>query len=60
MLGSPGVGKSHVAISLGLQACRGGYKVRFYNAAALVNELIQGKDDHRLPKLLASAPQERI
>ena len=60
MLGRPGVGKSHVAISLGLQACRGGYKVRFYNAAALVNELIQAQDDHRLPKLLASALKQQL
>ena len=60
MLGRPGVGKSHVAISLGLQACRQGYKVRFYNAAALVNELIQGQDDHRLPKLLASALKQQL
>ena len=60
MLGSPGVGKSHVAISLGLQACRSGYKVRFYNAAALVNELIQAQDDHRLPKLLASTLKQQL
>jgi DNA replication protein DnaC len=60
MLGSPGLGKSHVAISLGLQACRQGYKVRFYNAAALVNELIQAQDDHRLPKLLASALKQQL
>jgi len=60
MLGSPGVGKSHIAISLGLQACRQGYKVRFYNAAALVNELIQAQDDHRLPKLLASTLKQQL
>lgn len=60
MLGSPGVGKSHVAISLGLQACRQGYKVRFYNAAALVNELIQAQDDHRLPKLMTSALKQQL
>lgn len=55
MIGTPGVGKTHAAISLGLSACRQGYKVRFYNASGLVNELIQAQDDHRLPKFLASA-----
>lgn len=60
MLGTPGVGKTHVAISLGLQACRQGYKVRFYNAAALVNELIQAQDDHRLPRFLASALKQQL
>lgn len=60
MLGTPGVGKTHVAISLGLQACRQGYKVRFYNAAALVNELIQAQDDHRLTRFLASALKQQL
>ena len=55
MIGTPGVGKTHVAISLGLSACRQGYKVRFYNAAGLVNELIQSQDDHRLPRFLTNA-----
>jgi DNA replication protein DnaC len=55
MIGTPGVGKTHIATSLGISACRQGYRVRFYNAAALVNELIQSQDDHRLPKFLASA-----
>jgi len=33
-VGNPGLGKSHLAISLGLAACRQGYKTRFYNTAA--------------------------
>ena len=60
MLGTPGTGKTHVAISLGLQACRVGYKVRFYNAAALVNELMQVQDDHGLPRFLASALKQHL
>jgi DNA replication protein DnaC len=55
MIGTPGVGKTHIATSLGISACRQGYRVRFYNAAALVNELIQSQDDHRLPMFLTSA-----
>jgi len=60
MLGTPGTGKTHVAISLGLQACREGYRVRFYNAAALVNELMQAQDDHGLPRFLASALKQQL
>jgi DNA replication protein DnaC len=60
MIGVPGVGKTHVATSLGIQACRQGYKVRFYNAAALVNELIQAQDDHRLSRFLASAQKQQL
>jgi DNA replication protein DnaC len=55
LVGAPGLGKTHIAVSLALAACRQGRRVRFYNAAGLVNELIQAQDEHQLPKLLASA-----
>jgi len=54
MVGNPGLGKTHVTIGIALAACRQGLKVRFYNAAALVNELILAQEEHRLPKLIAS------
>jgi len=61
---SPGgqsrLGKSHVAIGLALAACRQGHRVRFYNAAGLVNELIQAQDEHQLPRLLANALKQRL
>lgn len=65
MVGTPGVGKTHISISLGLQACRQGYRVRFYNAAALVNELTQAQDDHPrlrgdLSRFLASALKHQL
>jgi DNA replication protein DnaC len=34
--------------------------VRFYNAAGLVNELIQAQDEHQLPKFLATALRHRL
>ena len=55
LVGNPGLGKTHVATGLALAACRQGYKVRFYNAAGLVNELIQAQDEHRLSRFLATA-----
>jgi len=36
-LGAPGTGKTHLAIGLGRQACRLGYRVRFFTAAGLAN-----------------------
>jgi len=60
MVGNPGLGKTHVAISLALAACRQGAKVRFYNAAGLVNELILAQDEHRLPKFLATALRHQL
>jgi IstB-like ATP binding protein len=47
MLGNPDRGHPPLATGLALAACRQGYHVRFYNAASLVNELIQVQDDLR-------------
>lgn len=60
MLGNPGLGKTHLATSLALAACRQGYKVRFYTAAGLVNDLLQAQDDHRLPRVLAAALTQHL
>ena len=50
-LGPSGVGKTHVAIAIGLAACQHGIKTRFATAAALVHELIEARDDKRLLRL---------
>lgn len=60
LVGNPGLGKTHVASGLALAACRQGYRVRFYNAAALVNDLILAQDQHRLPKFLAAALKQNL
>ena len=39
LIGNAGTGKTHLAISLGLAACRQGRRVRFFTAATLVNRL---------------------
>ena len=48
-LGPSGVGKTHVAIGIGLAACQHGIKTRF--AAAIVHELIEARDEKRLLRL---------
>ena len=53
LVGNPGLGKTHIATAIALAACRQGLKVRFYNAAALVNELILAQEEHRLSKFLS-------
>jgi len=60
MVGHPGLGKTHLAIALGLAACRMGHKVRFYNAAALVNDLTLAQDEHRLQRFIASLLKLRL
>ena len=47
-LGPSGTGKTHVAPGLGLAACQKGLSVSFTTAAALVNELMEARDERRL------------
>jgi DNA replication protein DnaC len=54
-IGNPGLGKTHLSTGLALAACRQGRKVRFWTAAALVNELVQAQDEHRLHRFIAAA-----
>jgi DNA replication protein DnaC len=48
LLGNSGTGKTHVALALGLAACQHGHRVRFTTTAALVNELIEARDERKL------------
>ena len=50
-LGNSGTGKSHVALALGLAACQKGLTVAFTTAAALVNQLMEARDERRLLRL---------
>ena len=54
-IGNPGLGKTHLAISLALSACHQGRKVRFWTAAGLVNELLLAQDEHRLHRFISTA-----
>jgi DNA replication protein DnaC len=54
LIGNPGLGKTHVATGLAAAACRQGRKVRFYNVAGLVNELIKAQQDYRLSRVMTS------
>jgi DNA replication protein DnaC len=60
LVGNPGLGKTHIATSLALAACRQGLRVHFYNVAGLVNELTQAQEEHQLPKFLATALRHRL
>jgi DNA replication protein DnaC len=52
LIGSQGTGKTHLAIGLGLAACRQGRKVRFFTAASLVNRLEEAQKQYQLDKFL--------
>lgn len=52
LVGSVGTGKTHLAISLGLAACREGLRVRYFTAAGLVNQLEEKQKQYQLDRLL--------
>lgn len=52
LVGNSGTGKTHLAVSLGLAACRLGKRARFFTAATLVNRLEEAQQQHQLERLL--------
>ena len=51
-LGPPGVGKSHLAVGLGLKAIERGYRVLFATAAGLITALTKAAAEGRLDERL--------
>lgn len=49
LLGPPGTGKTHLAIALGIQACRHGHRVTFATATDWVTRLTDAHRQGRLP-----------
>jgi DNA replication protein DnaC len=52
LLGNPGLGKTHTAIALGVAATQQKKRVRFFNAAGLVNDLLAAQQAQRLSPFL--------
>jgi len=59
-IGNTGTGKTHLAISLGLLACQQGWKVRFYTAAGLINELSEAQAQQRLSRLQKQLQSQQL
>jgi DNA replication protein DnaC len=50
LVGEIGTGKTHVATALGYAACELGYKVRFFTATGLINQLIEAQQAQQLSR----------
>jgi DNA replication protein DnaC len=54
LLGAPGVGKSHLAVALGREACRRGLRVKFFTASHLVNTYLEAREQRQVLRLEGS------
>jgi len=59
-LGNSGTGKTHIALALGLAACQRGVATMFTTAAALVNELIEARDERRLLRFQKQLNRQKL
>jgi len=59
-IGNAGTGKTHLAIALGLAACRQGRRVRFFTAATLVNRLEEAQKQYQLERFLAQLDKTEL
>ena len=57
LLGPSSVGKTHIALALGVAACQKGLAVRFTTASHLVHEMIEARDEKRLPASRTNSPR---
>lgn len=51
LAGSPGTGKTHLAIGLGIKACLAGYKVLFMTVPLLINQLKESRSQGILTRI---------
>lgn len=52
LLGPPGVGKTHIAVALGIKAVEAGYSVLFLTLEALMGRLVRARHENRLERSL--------
>jgi DNA replication protein DnaC len=60
LVGSHGTGKSHIAVALGLAACRAGLRVRFFTAAELVSRLEKEQKQYTLDRFLGQLDRAQL
>jgi DNA replication protein DnaC len=59
-LGPPGVGKTHLAVSLGMEAIRQGFSVYFVSLPELLDRLVQAQAENRMSRKLTHLRKCRL
>ena len=60
LLGPPGVGKTHLAIALGIKAVEAGYSVLFLTLESLMGRLVRARHENRLERTLQQFAYPRL
>lgn len=60
LLGQPGVGKTHLAVALGVKAVEAGYSVLFLTLETLMTRLTRAKHENRLERALQQLTYPRL
>lgn len=60
LVGDSGGGKSHLAIALGLEACKKNYSVKFFTACQLVNLLLDHYKEGTIEKFMAKLKKYQL
>jgi DNA replication protein DnaC len=60
LLGPPGVGKTHLAVGLGLKACALGYRTAFVTATGLIGSLMRAHTEGKLEEKLKLLIQPKL
>ena len=59
-LGKSGTGKTHLATSLALEACKQGMRTRFVTCCGLANELIEARHERELSRVIQRYARYRL
>jgi DNA replication protein DnaC len=60
LLGPPGVGKTHLAVGIGLKACALGHRTVFTTAAGLIGNLMRAHQENRLEEKIKLLVQPKL
>ena len=60
ILGPPGVGKTHLAVALGVAAVEAGYSVQFLTLEALMTRLVRARHENRLERALQQLTYPKV
>jgi len=60
LLGPPGVGKTHLAVGIGLKACALGHRTVFATAAGLIGSLVRAHQENRVEEKIKLLVQPKL